>query len=100
MDSSDGIDYRYIGLIRFSKKGVATIQELYDRKKLGHDPWLQSGKSFEQGYMTDLLHEVIQDGAIVEPIIWKGGWLEFDTETDYEFASRLSKEGKLHPSFF
>jgi len=31
--SSDGINYRYIGLLKFSKKGISEALEVYDKKK-------------------------------------------------------------------
>ena len=34
--------------------------------------------------MTDLLNELIIQDSIVKPIISRGGWIEFDTEKDYE----------------
>jgi choline kinase len=93
--TSKGIDYRYIGLIKFSKEGIRTALKVYDVKKSGNESWLQSGKTFPQGYMTDLLNEVILSGYEVEPLITEGGWLEFDTNEDYEITCKLLDEGKL-----
>jgi L-glutamine-phosphate cytidylyltransferase len=89
VSSSDGINLRYIGLLKFSKKGLNTVLRLYDDKKTRDEFWKQSGKPFKKGYMTDMLHELIMAGVSVHPVITKGGWLEFDTVRDYEMAPEI-----------
>lgn len=92
---SEGMEYRYIGLIKFSDQGIARAIKLYDKKRSKNEPWKQSGKSFRQGYMTDLLHELIQEGADVRSVITTAGWLEFDTAGDYEQALAMSEMGTI-----
>jgi choline kinase len=96
VSSSEGLDYRYIGLIKFSESGIADAMELYSRKKRRNEIWLQSGKPFAMGYMTDLLHELIMGGRTVYPVVTRGGWFEFDTVEDYEKAQAMSKSGRLN----
>lgn len=100
LSSSAGVDLRYIGLIKFSAAGIQKALEVYDAKKFKNENWVQSGKSFAQGYMTDLLNEIIMTGYEVNPIISHGGWLEFDTNEDYEIACKLQSEGKISDRFF
>lgn len=100
VDSSTDINYRYIGLNKFSKKGISDAIKLYDRKKLKNEKWKQSGNPFQKGYMTDLFHELIEEGIEIEPIITRGGWLEFDTTTDYEIMCKLLKNKKLNSEYF
>jgi L-glutamine-phosphate cytidylyltransferase len=100
MSSSADIDYRYIGMIRFSSAGMAKALEIYDRKKAADESWRQSGKSFRNGYMTDLLNELIVEGNSVLPIVSDGDWLEFDTNEDYEVTLKLLQEGKISSRFF
>lgn len=95
LTSSAGIDYRYIGLIKFSKAGIQKALEIYDTKKTKMEQWKQSGKAFPQGYMTDLLNEIILSNYEVNPVISDGGWLEFDTNEDYEITCKLQAEGKI-----
>ena len=94
--SSAGIDLRYIGLLKFSKKGMRAALKLYDDKKNRDEPWIQSGKPFKKGYMTDMLHELIMTGVPVHPVMTQGGWLEFDTVRDYEKASEMSNASELY----
>ena len=84
----EDISARYIGLLKFSQKGlkniVAIMDDAYQRF---HDrPWQQSGKTVRKAYMTDLLNAVIESGEKVKAIKFKNGWLEFDTNEDYENA--------------
>ncbi len=82
--NSAGINHRYIGLIKFSKKGIKNAIRCYDRKKIKSEKWSQSGHLFLQGYLTDLIHEVIVSGNDVNAVVTQNGWLEFDTVEDYE----------------
>ena len=93
---ADQIHGRYVGLLRFSAQGIRTLLGVYDKASERHrnGPW-QTARSFETGYMTDLLQEIIDAGYAVRPIFVQGGWLEFDTTEDYENAVRWANTGKL-----
>jgi len=99
VESSEGIDYRYIGLLKFSKDVWPKAFELYDGKKARRERWLASGKPFEQGYMTDLLSELIRVGVNLAPCVTARQWLEFDTERDYELACEHRRQGTLSRYF-
>ena len=93
---------RYVGIIRFSKKGTVILKKVYHDNKKRHcmenKPWLGS-KSFKKAYMTSMLQAIINAGYNVKPIMISRGWLEFDTEQDYERYSRWLKEGALKRFF-
>ena len=91
------IDARYIGLLKFSRQGMDYIRELLNdaKKNLGDKPWQQSGKPVRQAYMTDLLNAVIESGKKVQAVRFKHGWLEFDTNEDYEKAMAWKEKGEL-----
>lgn len=91
------IDARYIGLLKFSRQGMSYIKELLDhaKKTLGDKPWQQSGKPVRQAYMTDLLNAVIESGRKVQAVRFQHGWLEFDTNEDYEKAVEWKEKGEL-----
>lgn len=94
VDSSINLDYRYIGLIKFSKVGINILINTYN-SRIGKS-WRQSGKSFEQGYMTDILSQIIDDGNEIKAIVTKGNWLEFDTAEDYEVLTKALNENKIN----
>lgn len=89
---------RYVGLIKFSKRGIEILKEVYhkNRKKYFHtnNPWKRS-ESFKKAYMTCMLQALIDEGHDVWPIIINRGWMEFDTEEDYELSNEWIKKGTL-----
>lgn len=89
---------RYVGIIKFSEKGIQNLKKAYFENKQEffekNEPWLRS-KCFKQAYMTCILQELINRRHEIKPILIKRGWLEFDTERDYEKANLWKKEGSL-----
>ncbi|MDE7431713.1 MAG: phosphocholine cytidylyltransferase family protein [Lachnospiraceae bacterium] len=93
----EDIDARYIGLLKFSKKGLEKMMEILDRDyELYQDkPWKQSGKTIRKAYMTDLLQAVIESGKHVKAVKFRNGWIEFDTNEDYETAVKWLENDML-----
>lgn len=93
----EDIDARYIGLLKFSKAGLnhieAIMQEAY--LKFEDKPWQQSGKTVRKAYMTDLLQAVIESGRKVKAERFRRGWIEFDTNEDYENACKWVDDGSI-----
>jgi len=91
------IDARYIGLLKFSKAGLAKITAMWDKDYAAYlnKPWQQSGKFIRQAYMTDLLHALIKAGNAVKAVEFNNGWIEFDTNEDYENACRWVEDGSI-----
>ena len=94
-NNPNNIDFRYIGILKFSKKGIEILKEIYNIRKVNNLKWTQSGKEFKKGYMTDILNEIINSGYNVHPIITSGNWLEFDTNEDYEKLTEYYKINEL-----
>lgn len=94
----ENIDARYIGLLKFSKTGLEQISSLLDRDyPLYLDkPWMLSGKTIRKAYMTDLLMALIREGYKVKASHYKNGWIEFDTNGDYERMTELAENGGLN----
>lgn len=91
------ISSRYIGLLKFSKKGLDFIQNMMEvaYKEFADKPWQQSGKTIKKAYMTDLLNAVIESGKDVRAVHFNNGWIEFDTNEDYENALEWIKDGSI-----
>ena len=89
---------RYVGLIKFSRKGVESLKKVYHKNKEIYfdkdEKWMRS-KSFKKAYMTCMLQALINEGYDVEPIKIKRGWMEFDTNEDYENANLWLMEDSL-----
>jgi choline kinase len=90
------IDGRYVGLIKLSKTGVETIKKIYHEAKMRYKNkiWLR-GRSFEKVFMTDFLQEMINQNNKIKVIKVKKGWLEFDTNEDYELVLNLNRKDEL-----
>ena len=86
----EDIDARYVGLLKFSKTGIAHMVEILDAayEEFQDKPWQQSGKTIRKAYMTDLLNAVIESGENVKAERFNNGWIEFDTNEDYENACK------------
>lgn len=89
---------RYVGLIKFSKKGLEILKKVYHKNKEKYfdknEPWLDS-KSFKKAYMTSIIQAIINEEYEVNPIIISRGWLEFDNVEDYERACDWVKSGEI-----
>jgi len=91
----DKVDGRYVGALKFSKKGLNLLVD-YHKKNKSSSPLNSLGnRSFENWHMTDLLQGLIDDNNVINPIIISRGWLEFDTEKDYENYNNWYKEGMI-----
>lgn len=91
------IDARYVGLLKFSVDGMKRAAEILERDYplFADKPWKQSGKPICKAYMTDLLQALIEDGQKIKAERFEHGWIEFDTNEDYETACRWAEEGTL-----
>ncbi len=93
----EDIDARYIGLLKFSAKGLEYILKVMENAYLEYMdmPWQQSGKTVKKAYMTDLLNALIENGKSVKAVKFNNGWIEFDTNEDYENACEWVKDRSI-----
>lgn len=94
---SSEIDGRYIGLIKFSARGVEELKRVWHKylDDYWDKPWQVSGKPLKKAYLTDMLSALIDEGVDVTAMKTMGGWLEFDTNEDYEKAIKWLKDGTI-----
>lgn len=95
--SIDEIHSRYIGLLKFSRVGLQKILSIIekDNNVYSNKPWKQLGKSIKEAYMTDLLQAIIETGEKVKAKRFQNGWIEFDTNDDYEKAIVWARNGVI-----
>ena len=75
------IEGQYMGLMKFSAKGVQLLKKTFnDSKSKG----TLRGKSLEKAYMTDLLQAMIDLDIRLDAVTVSGGWVEVDTVEDLE----------------
>jgi L-glutamine-phosphate cytidylyltransferase len=77
--SIDEIEGQYIGLMKFSAKGVMQMKEVFHNAIKDGE---LLGKSVESSYMTDLLQAMIDNGNKVTAIPINGNWIEIDEVSD------------------
>ena len=86
--SLDEIEGQYMGLMKFSSKGIKQMKEIYHAAV---DSGELLGKNIENAYMTDLLQAIINHGYSITAVPVFGGWIEVDTVSDLELnVERLS----------
>ncbi len=92
----EDIDARYIGLLKFSRDGLQNIVEIMEDayQHFSDEPWQKSGKPIHKAYMTDLLQAIIESGRKILAERFRNGWIEFDTNEDYEKACRWVENWK------
>ena len=77
------IEGQYMGLMKFSTNGLATLRDVFNRAKQAGSI---RGKMPEKAYMTDLLQFLIDEGHALTAVKVHGGWVEVDTVSDLESA--------------
>lgn len=94
------IDGRYVGVIRLSSSGSSIFKKVYNdaKNKFFGKPWLNN-RLFEKIFMTDFLQELINQNYKVYPVVINRGWLEFDTNEDYEKVLEMNSTGELGKFF-
>jgi choline kinase len=79
----------YIGLAKFSTAGAASLREHYHRGRAAYagKPFREAA-TFEKAYLIQLLQEMIEQGVAMTPVETPGGYMEVDTQQDFELARR------------
>ena len=93
---------RYVGLIKFSKKGIETLKKIYHEnreKYFDSSEKFMNSKCFKKMYMTDMIQLIINSGQKVYPVKIQHGWLEFDANEDYEKEMEWLKNGAIKRFF-
>lgn len=85
----------FIGLWKFSPKGIQTFLEHFDRlnKELGLEDPYQNAKEWRKSYVTDIFQEMIDKGEEIFTAIIKQNWKEFDSIQDFMRAGGEIPEG-------
>jgi choline kinase len=79
----------YIGVAKFSPAGATRLREYYERrrKQFAGKPW-RDARDFENAYKILLFQDMIEQGERFSHIDTPGGYIEVDTQQDFEYAQR------------
>ncbi len=77
----------FIGVAKFSAAGAARLRDYYHRarREFAGRPWREAAV-FEKAYMILLFQEMIERGERFTHIDTPGGYIEVDTQQDFEYA--------------
>jgi choline kinase len=80
----------YIGVAKFSTAGAGVLREHYHRCRQRYDgkPFREA-MVFEKAYLIQLLQEMIEHGVRMAHVDTPGGYMEIDTQQDFELARRF-----------
>ena len=77
----------YIGVAQFSADGASRLKEHYHRcRQLYTGKPFREAKVFEKAYKIHLLQEMIETGERMVHVDTPGGYIEVDTQEDFEYA--------------
>lgn len=79
----------YIGVAKFSPAGAAKLSEHYRRRReqFAGRPW-RDARDFENAYKILLFQDMIEQGERFAHVDTPGGYIEVDTQQDFEYARR------------
>ncbi len=77
----------YIGVAKFSAAGAARLREHYRQrhKEFASRPW-RGASVFEKAYKILLFQDMIEQGERFTHVDTPGGYIEVDTQQDFEYA--------------
>jgi L-glutamine-phosphate cytidylyltransferase len=77
----------YIGVAKFSAAGAARLRDYYTsaRREFTGRPWREAAV-FEKAYLILLFQEMIERGERFTHIDTPGGYIEVDTQQDFDYA--------------
>lgn len=79
----------YIGAAKFSARGAARLREHYQRCRTRYagQPFREA-RVFEKAYLIQLFQEMIEAGEQMTHVDTPGGYIEVDTQQDFDYARR------------
>ena len=77
----------YTGIAKFSKRGASTLKDHYRRSRKAYTGRPFRGAAiFEKAYLIHLFQEMIESGVKMSHADTPGGYIEVDTQQDFELA--------------
>jgi choline kinase len=82
------IEGQYMGLMKFSSKGLRQMKEVFHRA-LRNEVVLEG--SVENAYMTDILQALINSNQLISAVLVHDEWVEVDTVNDLELKETIRR---------
>ncbi len=88
----DAAHGEYTGVARFSRRGAEELRRYYhDRRARFTGRPFREAKLFEKAYLIQLLQEMVEAGVSIAHVDVPGGYMEVDTQEDFELARKYWK---------
>ena len=90
--NSKGTKSEFIGMWKFTPKGITLFLKHFDRlnSSLKKNEPYQNAKEWQKSYITDMFQEMVDKGENIHCVLIKKNWFEFDTVQDYKRISKLA----------
>lgn len=86
------VEGQYMGLMKFSDKGLSTLRGEYrEALKLG----VLGKRPVEKAHMTDMLQALIERGQRIQSVTIRGPWVEVDTVRDLRSTTTKSRLSEM-----
>jgi L-glutamine-phosphate cytidylyltransferase len=85
----------YIGVAKFTAAGSARLRAHYHRcrERYAGKPFREA-RTFEKAYLIQLFQDMIEAGEAFAPVDTPGGYIEIDTQQDFDYARRHWPPGR------
>ncbi|XEO79497.1 hypothetical protein WKT22_04542 [Candidatus Lokiarchaeum ossiferum] len=97
----DTYDGEFIGVAKFTKKGAEILRRNYHRARESKTCRFEEHQRFHdavsirKAYLTDMFQELIDRGYPIHAVKVNHGWVEIDTQQDFDYAKKLIENGEL-----
>ena len=87
----------FIGVAKFSAIGAAALKKFYHqrREEFAGRPYREA-QVFEKAYFIHLLQDMLESGQRMVHVDTPGGYIEVDTQQDFEYARQFWTSRHLH----
>jgi len=93
IDGGPNLDGEFIGMLKLNAEGAQAFKHCFHeaRKTFWNKPF-QKAAVFEKAYITDMIQEMVDNGAKIHCTLIQKGWKEIDTVEDYNKALQAFRE--------
>jgi len=85
---TDNMIGEFLGIMKLSKNGAKILRKRYEELEESSSVHFHESRSFQNGYIVDILQDLIENGINVNSVEISGKWCEIDTLQDLENSKK------------
>lgn len=85
---TDNMVGEFLGIMKLSKNGAKILRKRYEELEKSSSVQFHESRSFQNGYIVDILQDLIDHGINVNSVEISGKWCEIDTLQDLENSKK------------